>query len=192
MQYCLVKDNTIGRPQALPRNWQNISNFYLLAPEIVPSYGWFPCHTSEKPAYDDRTQKLTEALTLGDAEVFQTWHITDLTPEEQIAFATARLTEIANQITPFLNVSVARKGYESHVSARTIRESSNPKWVKDGTEAWAYYDLVWNAFEALKSGVQAGTTPLPTADEWFSSLPTLWPAQTPPPDNGNLPSNGTI
>ena len=192
MQYCQVNpnDQIPGPPNPLPRNWQNISNFYLLDPEILASYGFYPCVISDKPDFDETTQKLVENLAFDGTQVTQSWTVESLSPEDVANFATTRLTDIANQITPFLNAAVARRGYESHVSARTIKDSSNPAWVQDGTEAWAYYDMVWNSFETLKADIQAGTAPLPTVDGWFASLPVLWPV--PPPDNGNLPSNGTL
>lgn len=191
MLYCYIKNNAIGSPTSLPRNWDNISNFYLLAPEILATYGWYPCYTSEKPAYDDRTQKLTEALTLGDAEVFQTWHVTDLNPEEQIAFATARINEIGDRISGFLDQQVAVKKYDTILSATSWNLSNITLYKDEGAQAAAYRDMVWTQFDNLVAGVQAGTTPLPTVDDWFASLPPLWP-QPAPPDNGNLPSNGTI
>lgn len=195
MLYSLVQNNIPGPPGPLPQTWMGMSNFYAFDDNTIASYGFYPCHTSDQPQYNPATQKLVETLTLGDAEVFQTWQVVALTPEEQIAFATARLTEIANRITPFLNESVARRGYEDHVSARTVRGSANPKWAQDGLEAWAYYDLVWNQFTALQTtvedavmaGIEAGTIPLPTAEDWLAALPVLWPASAP----SNM-SNGTF
>lgn len=184
--YCQIIDGVIHQPQELPETFAGISNFFAVDPVLLPSFGWFPFVPAQMPAYQEATQKLVQSLELVNNQVIESWQVVSMTPEEQAAFATARLTEIGNRITPFLNESVDRKSYENHVSARTVKDSSNAGWAKDGREAWAYYDLVWEQFTALQAGVQAGTTPLPTVEGWFASLPVLWPA--PPLDN----SNGTL
>jgi hypothetical protein len=41
--YCYTENGqVIGDAQALPENWKNVSNFYLLPDEIVKTYGWLP------------------------------------------------------------------------------------------------------------------------------------------------------
>lgn len=43
MKYALVEDGVVKESnRVLPRNWKNISNFYLLDQETLKSYGWFP------------------------------------------------------------------------------------------------------------------------------------------------------
>jgi hypothetical protein len=43
MKYALVEDGLVKESnRVLPRNWKNISNFYLLDQETLKSYGWFP------------------------------------------------------------------------------------------------------------------------------------------------------
>lgn len=43
MKYVLVENETIvGDPTELPRNWANISNFYLFDNETLKHYGWYP------------------------------------------------------------------------------------------------------------------------------------------------------
>ncbi len=42
MNYILVENGKIvGRPTELPKNWANISNFYLLPTEKLKEYGWY-------------------------------------------------------------------------------------------------------------------------------------------------------
>ncbi len=42
MKYIKVQENeVVGLPQDLPINFENISNFYLLPPDILRSYGWY-------------------------------------------------------------------------------------------------------------------------------------------------------
>jgi hypothetical protein len=43
VDYILVENGEVkGYPQPLPRNWADVSNFYLLEDEQVRSYGWYP------------------------------------------------------------------------------------------------------------------------------------------------------
>jgi hypothetical protein len=43
MDYILVEnEQIIGRPTQLPKNWANISNFYLFDNEKLKEYGWYP------------------------------------------------------------------------------------------------------------------------------------------------------
>ena len=42
MNYILVENEKIvGRPKELPKNWANVSNFYLLPTEKLKEYGWY-------------------------------------------------------------------------------------------------------------------------------------------------------
>ena len=193
MQYCQVNpnDQIPGPPNPLPRNWQNISNFYLLDPEILASYGFYPCVISDKPTFDETTQKLVENLAFDGTQVTQSWIVEALSPEDVENFATTRLTEIGNRIGSYLDQAVSAKQYDTIVSATSWNLSNITIYKDEAAEATAYRDQVWQDFGDLVAGVQAGNTPLPTVDGWFAILPVLWPAPL-PPDNGNLPSNGTI
>jgi hypothetical protein len=43
MDYILVENGQIvGRPTELPKNWANVSNFYLLDNQTLKQYGWYP------------------------------------------------------------------------------------------------------------------------------------------------------
>jgi hypothetical protein len=43
MNYILVENGQIiGRPTQLPKNWANVSNFYLLDNQTLKEYGWYP------------------------------------------------------------------------------------------------------------------------------------------------------
>lgn len=43
MKYILVENGKIvGNPTELPRNWANISNFYLFDNQKLKEYGWYP------------------------------------------------------------------------------------------------------------------------------------------------------
>lgn len=187
MQYCYVKDGGIGAPANLPQNHDNISNFYLLPASEVAKYGFYPYNPATPPAFNESTQKRVETLTFTGTAVNQTWQVVNLTTQEQIDFATARLQAIGQAITPFLDASVGRKQYDTIVSATSWNLSNITIYKQEGIEATAYRDQVWQDFGNLVAGVQAGTTPLPTVEGWLASLPPLWPSQ---PSRGNGTSNG--
>lgn len=184
MQYCYVQNNIPGAPQELPQNWGNVSNFYLLPPAALAAKGWYPFNPATAPAYNQTTQKLVETRTFTGSAVNQSWQVVNLTQQEQIAFATARLTEIGNQITPFLDGQVSAKQYDNIVSATSWNLSNITIYKQEGQQATAYRDDIWQRFGNLVAGVQAGTTPVPTSAAWFASLPPLW-------QTSNGTSNGT-
>ena len=184
MPYCQIINGTIGDPQSLPLNWQNVSNFYLLPSVELAKFGWYPFNPATPPTYTETTQKLVESRTFTGSAVNQSWQVVNLTQQEQIAFATARLTEIGNQITPFLDGQVSAKQYDNIVSATSWNLSNITIYKQEGQQATAYRDEIWQLFNNLVSGVQAGTTPVPTSAGWFASLPPLW-------QSSNGTSNGT-
>lgn len=43
VDYIQVKNGGVkGHPQTLPKNWEDVSNFYLLEDDQLRSYGWYP------------------------------------------------------------------------------------------------------------------------------------------------------
>jgi hypothetical protein len=189
MQYCFIQNDTIGRPQALPRNWQNISNFHLLDVTIIASYGWYPCYTSEQPIFDPSTHKLTEVLTLGDAEVFQTWHVQALTPEEQLQYLRSIRPQFKQYLDDHMNSEVAFRDYDNITTATTWKDASDPQWAAESQQAAAFREQCFKVSYQIENGVVSGLTAVPTREEFIAQLPTLGWA---PPDNGNGTANGTL
>ena len=173
-QFCHVSNGIISRPQPLPSEWANVSNFNTNSIEFVASYNWYPFVPADKPAYTETTQKLVESMLFDGQQVNQVWTVVDLTPQEQAEFATARLTEIGNQVGPFLDQQVQVKQYDSILSATSWNLSNITVYKAKAEQATTYRDSVWEQFGNLVAGVQAGNTPLPTVDGWFATLPPLW------------------
>ena len=186
MQYCQVSQSgQISAPQALPQTFENVSNFNALDADILPSYGFYPFVASNQPSYNAATQRLEQSYQLSGQSVIQVWTIVDLTAEEQQAQVVSRLTEIGNRIQPYLDSQVSVKQYDSIVSATSWNLSNITIYRTEAEQATAYRDLVWQEFGNLVAGVQAGTTPVPTVNDWFASLQPLWPAPL-PPSNGSI------
>ena len=172
--YCQITNGVIGQPQSLPETFSGISNFFAVDPVLLPSFGWLPFVPAEKPAYAETTQKLVQSLELVNNQVVESWQVVSMTPEEQAAFATARLTEIGNQIGPFLDAQVQVRQYDTIISAASWSLSNITIYKSEAEQAAAYRDGVWQQFGTLVEGVQAGNTPLPTANGWFAGLAPLW------------------
>lgn len=189
MQYCYIQNGGIGAPTQLPETFAGVSNFFALDADMLPSYGWYPFTPSPEPSYNPQTQKLVSELQISGETVVQNHSVVALTLDEQIAFVTSRLTEIGNRIQPYLDSQVAVKQYDSIVSATSWNLSNITIYKSEAEQATAYRDQVWQEFGNLVAGVQAGNTPLPTADAWFAGLTPLWPQPVPPTPNGT--SNGT-
>lgn len=189
--YCQVINGVPQPPRSLPITFGNVSNFHLLPPSELARYGWYPIKPATPPTFTESTQKLVESRIFTGSAVNQTWQVVNLTTQEQIDFATARLQAIGQAITPFLDASVGRKQYDTIVSATSWNLSNITIYKAEGIEATTYRDQVWQDFGNLVAGVQAGTTPLPTVEGWLASLPVLWPPPPSPPNN-NGTANGPI
>lgn len=188
MQYCYIQNDTIGRPQALPKNWQNISNFHLLDATIIASYGWYPCYTSEKPAFDPSTHKLTESLTLGSAEVVQSWSVEALTPDEQLQYLRNIRPQFKQYLHDYMDAQVAYRDYDDIGSACSWKDSDDPAWVAESQQATVFRERCYKISYAIENAVVAGQQPVPTREQYIAQLPTLgWGPPAPPPDNGNMP-----
>ncbi len=93
MLYCRVENNMVVEgPCALPKTWNNISNFPALSDAEKIARGWYPVEGGE-PAHDDTTQSLTGPdLTVKADRVVGTWTVSDRTLEavKQALIETAR------------------------------------------------------------------------------------------------------
>jgi len=82
MDYILVENNTVkGHPTSLPKNWKDVSNFYLLDQRKLRQYGWFPVRvvTSSKSENDVVTGQRFE---ITETEVIQYEEIRQKTQSE--------------------------------------------------------------------------------------------------------------
>lgn len=54
MRYARVQNNqVIDHNRDLPKNWENVSNFYILDNETLKEYGWYPFRFVEAPNMDN-------------------------------------------------------------------------------------------------------------------------------------------
>lgn len=172
--YCRISDGLIHQPAFLPTSYANISNFHMVSEEIAAMHGFYPCVIADYPKFQESKQRAVETLEFVNGSVIQSWQVLDLTPEESIAFATSRLTEIGNRIGPFIDQQVAVRKYDDMKSAATWSLSNVSAWRNEGQEALSYRDVVWQQFQTLVIEVEQGIKEVPTVEDWFAALPMLW------------------
>lgn len=82
MDYILVENNTIkGYPTTLPKNWKDVSNFYLLDQQKLRQYGWFPVRVV--PANKSENDVVTgQRFEIGQTEVVQYEEVRQKTQQE--------------------------------------------------------------------------------------------------------------
>jgi hypothetical protein len=82
MKYILVENGTIvGDPTELPRNWANISNFYLLDNETLKQYGWYPFRFVEAEINSNQFYDGSD-FVIEEDEVVEYQKVRNKTPEE--------------------------------------------------------------------------------------------------------------
>ena len=174
MLYCFIKDSLINVPQTLPVNWQNISNFHILPPEDLLKYSWYPCVIAPVPSYDPTKQRVHQNLTLQDNQVIQTWIVTDLTQEEQLDYLRAIRPMFARYLEEHMTQQVSYRDYDSIDSAISRYQGcKKPEWAAESKEAQDFLCDCYDAAYQLENAVLAGTTPVPTREEFIAALPVL-------------------
>jgi hypothetical protein len=82
MKYILVENgNIVGDPTELPRNWANISNFYLLDNETLKQYGWYPFRFVEAEINSNQFYDGSD-FVIEEDEVVEYQKVRNKTPEE--------------------------------------------------------------------------------------------------------------
>lgn len=82
MKYVLVEnENIVGNPTELPRNWANISNFYLFDNETLKQYGWYPFRFVESNINSNQFYDGSE-IVIEENEVVEYQKVRNKTPQE--------------------------------------------------------------------------------------------------------------
>jgi hypothetical protein len=128
MKYIKVQENeVVGFPQDLPINFENISNFYLLPPDILRSYGWYPFEQ--------------EYLNLSENEKLVRWDI-DIQSEKVVKKCIKR--ELTSEEVNHRNTSITEKKWQDVRERRNLLllESDwtqlNDAQIGNKSE-WTYY-----------------------------------------------------
>jgi hypothetical protein len=82
MKYILVENgNIVGNPMELPRNWANISNFYLFDNETLKQYGWYPFRFVEAEINSNQFYDGSD-FVIEENEVVEYQKVRNKTPQE--------------------------------------------------------------------------------------------------------------
>lgn len=141
MDYILVENNSIvgGYPRELPKNWKDVSNFYLLDNTRLRQYGWFPVRVV--PANKSENDVVTgQRFEIGTTEVVQYEEIRQKTQQElqeelNIEWENVRgerdkrLLECDWTQLPDVNLSNINDWKTYRQALRDITTQSNPKQI---------------------------------------------------------------
>lgn len=82
MNYILVQNGQIvGVPRPLPKNWANISNFYLLDNQTLKQHGWYPYNFVEAQVGYNQVYDGSD-ITIGENEVTEYQKVRNKTQAE--------------------------------------------------------------------------------------------------------------
>jgi hypothetical protein len=84
MKYCLIENNeVVDGPRNLPKNWRNISGFYLATDEMIKEKGWLP-FTEETPTIGKyEVKELIYKFTINADNVVGVFQKRDMTDDEK-------------------------------------------------------------------------------------------------------------
>ena len=103
MKYIYVEDNKIaGNPEELPRNWKNVSNFYLLDDEQLRSYGWYPFRFVEAQILPNQFYDGSD-FVIEENEVVEYQKVRNKTEQEIIEETQSMWVNVRNRRNQLLN-----------------------------------------------------------------------------------------
>lgn len=77
--YAFIEEGTIaGVYDLIPKNWRNVSNFYVLSDDELVNFGWYKL-VKVIPEYDSNTQKLGNPVyTFENETAYETMTVTNI------------------------------------------------------------------------------------------------------------------
>lgn len=88
--------------------------------------------------------------------------------------AAVLLPQLTNHVQAHLDAAAKAAGYDNIYTAVTYAdEPAVPRFQAEGQAFRAWRSLVWDAANAIRADVEAGTRPVPTAAELLAELPAI-------------------
>jgi hypothetical protein len=145
MKYILVENgNIVGNPTELPRNWANISNFYLFDNETLKQYGWYPFRFVEAEINSNQFYDGSD-FVIEEDEVVEYQKVRNKTPEEieeelesQWAFIRYRRNEFLLECD-WTQLQDSPLSEQKQQEWQTYRQS-----LRDITEQPDPFNIVWS------------------------------------------------
>lgn len=144
MKYIFVENGQIkGSPVQLPKNWQNISNFYLLDNSTLKEYGWYP-HIFVEAQIQTNQVFNGSIFTIEENEVFEYQQVRDKTPQEIQKDLDDLWNSIRNQRTELLyKCDWTQLSDSPLLSEKKIEWASYRQQLRDITNQPDPYNITW-------------------------------------------------
>jgi hypothetical protein len=144
MKYILVENGKIvGNPMELPRNWANISNFYLFDNETLKQYGWYPFRFVESEINSNQFYDGSD-FVIEEDEVVEYQKVRNKTPEEIEEELNGQWTAIRYRRNEFLTECDWTQLQDSPLSEQKQQEwQTYRQSLRDITEQSDPFNIVW-------------------------------------------------
>jgi hypothetical protein len=144
MKYILVENGKIvGNPMELPRNWANISNFYLFDNEKLKQYGWYPFRFVESEINSNQFYDGSD-FVIEEDEVVEYQKVRNKTPEEIEEELNGQWTAIRYRRNEFLTECDWTQLQDSPLSEQKQQEwQTYRQSLRDITEQSDPFNIVW-------------------------------------------------
>ncbi len=144
MKYILVENGKIvGNPMELPRNWANISNFYLFDNEKLKQYGWYPFRFVESEINSNQFYDGSD-FVIEEDEVVEYQKVRNKTPEEIEEELNGQWTAIRYRRNEFLLECDWTQLQDSPLSEQKQQEwQTYRQSLRDITEQPDPFNIVW-------------------------------------------------
>lgn len=144
MKYILVENGKIvGNPMELPRNWANISNFYLFDNETLKQYGWYPFRFVEAEINSNQFYDGSD-FVIEEDEVVEYQKVRNKTPEEIEEELNGQWTAIRYRRNEFLTECDWTQLQDSPLSEQKQQEwQTYRQSLRDITLQSDPFNIVW-------------------------------------------------
>jgi len=144
MKYILVENGKIvGNPMELPRNWANISNFYLFDNETLKQYGWYPFRFVESEINSNQFYDGSD-FVIEENEVVEYQKVRNKTPHEIEEELESQWAFIRHRRNEFLLECDWTQLQDSPLSEQKQQEwQTYRQSLRDITEQPDPFNIVW-------------------------------------------------
>ena len=150
----------------------------VIPPAALAEFGAVEIAQTGQPAHDPLTQVVEEAMpVLINGAWTQVWSVRPATAAERTARAQAVQKALVDAVQTHLDATAKTHGYDGILSLASYAASNNPPFAIEGLAGADWRDAVWLYCYGVLAAVQAGTRPVPSAEELVAELPALvWPS----------------
>lgn len=103
-----------------------------------------------------------------DTPIGYIWNGTDFVPDPEVV-----KQELKSAVQLHLDATVQTRNYNGILSCCSYASSADPSFASEGAAALAWRDAVWRHCYDVLAEYEAGTRPLPTAEQLIAELPAL-------------------